>query len=421
MPEQLQVLLYGVPVGLLERRSRNEGPTLQYDADYVGHGHVALSAFLPLRHDPYPERHVAPFLLGLLPENRDARSVWAGRLGTSSDDVFGMLSEMGWDCPGAVQFCRPEDLDTLRVRTSTYKPLEDAAIAERLRRLSDHPGSWTMPEEHWSLGGQQEKFALALIDGAWNEAHDAAATTHIFKPGITRLHHQALVEHATMAAAAAVGVDVATTEFLCFEDQWAIVVERFDRSVDEDGGIVRFHQEDFCQALGRTPDRKYESNGGPTLDDMVRVVNRQSTAKGNDLQALADFLVINVVAGAPDGHSKNISMLHVPQGSWIAPLYDLASAMVYDRDVVDRTVALAVGSERQVARIRRNQWEKAARKLGVDKDLLMSRVAAAAEGFPTAFVEALAKLEDAPGAAELSERAERSLGSHCQDILVRLS
>lgn len=420
MAERLQVLLYGQPVGFLERTSPAHGPTFTYDVDYVRRGEVALSAYLPLQRDSFSAQRVAPFLLGLLPESRDARSVWAGRLGTDSDDVFGMLSEMGWDCPGAVQFCRPREVDTLMARTSTYRPLAEVDIAERLRRLSDNPGSWTTPEEHWSLGGQQEKFALALIDGGWNEAHDAAATTHIFKPGIKRLRHQALVEHATMAASAAVGMDVATTEFACFEDQWAIVVERFDRTVDADDHIVRFHQEDFCQALGRTPDRKYESNGGPTLDDMVRVVNRQSTSRADDLQALADFLIINVVAGAPDGHSKNISMLHLPGASWIAPLYDLASAMVYDREDVDRTVALAVGSERQVARIRGKQWGKAARKLRLDTDLLMARVAAAAEGFPAAFQNALTTLKDAPGVAEVSERAERSLGPHCQNILAGL-
>ena len=51
-------------------------------------------------------------------------------------------------------------------------------------------------DEHWSLAGQQEKFALAQLfarDGramGWAEAKGSAATTHILKPGIGRLHHQ---------------------------------------------------------------------------------------------------------------------------------------------------------------------------------------------------------------------------------------
>jgi serine/threonine-protein kinase HipA len=66
-----------------------------------------------------------------------------------------------------------------------------------------------MTQEHWSLGGQQDKFALALIDGHWHEARGSAATTHIFKPGISHLSSQAMVEHATMSAARALGVDAA--------------------------------------------------------------------------------------------------------------------------------------------------------------------------------------------------------------------
>ena len=87
-----------------------------------------------------------------------------------------------------------------------YHPVSDADIAERLFRLHTQPASWTMPDEHWSLGGQQEKIALAHLDGNWFEAHGSAATTHILKPGIKVLLHQALVEHVTMRAAARAGV-----------------------------------------------------------------------------------------------------------------------------------------------------------------------------------------------------------------------
>lgn len=77
------------------------------------------------------------------------------------------------------------------------------------------------------------------------------------------------------------------------------------------GGIGRLHQEDFCQALGRMPSAKYEQRGGPTLGDMVRVIRQESTRQESDILALADFLIINVVAGAPDGHSKKITILRV--------------------------------------------------------------------------------------------------------------
>lgn len=420
MAEELLVLLYGDVVGVLRRDDAGQDPSFTYLPEYVRDGSVALSARLAIAKTPYQPERVAPFLAGLLPENRDTREQWARRLGTVEDDMFAMLSSMGWDCPGAVQFCLPEDQERLSERESSYEPLDEAAIAQRLRNLAENPASWTMPHEHWSLGGQQEKFALASLPSGWHEARGGAATTHIVKPGIKALHHQALVEHVTMAAAAMLDIDIAATRLMRFEDQWAIVVDRFDRLSGDQGTVLRLHQEDFCQALGRLPDRKYESRGGPTLADLVRTVGQQSSNRDDDILALADFLIINVIAGAPDGHSKNISMLRTPGLNWIAPLYDLATGLVYDTDRVERSVAVSVGGERQLARIYAKQWSKAAKVLGLPEEAVRARVAQLAAGFTDAYQAALTAVGDAPGADEVAERSLPVLKAHCEQILDRL-
>jgi serine/threonine-protein kinase HipA len=415
------VVLYGEVTGHLERVDESDDPSFTYDRAYVDDGAVALSARMPLQTETFPPERVAPYLQGLIPENSETRDLWARRLNTLPDDAFGMLAAMGWDCPGAVQFCRPEEIGSLSDRASSYKPLSEADIAARLRLLTDEPASWTMPDEHWSLGGQQEKFALAWRDDSWHEAHGAAATTHILKPGIRRLHHQALIEHVTMAAAASVGVDVATTRLMQFEDQWAIVIDRFDRQLSElDGAIHRFHQEDMCQALGRLPQNKYESRGGPSLANMMRVVRQQSTGLGDDRLALADFLIINLVAGAPDGHSKNVSMLRTPERTWIAPLYDLATGLVYDTADVDRSVALSIGGERRVSRIGPRQWARAARTLGLPYEALCARAAQLTSDYPAAFAEALTSVVEAPGADEVADRTVHVLKDHAKRILAGL-
>ncbi|MBM6403173.1 HipA domain-containing protein [Phycicoccus sp. CSK15P-2] len=419
MADDLLVLLYGQVVARLQQQP-HQSPTLQYLPDYVRQGSVALSARLPLQGEAYAPERALPFLAGLLPESRGARERWARQLGTDEDDIFAVLAEMGWDCPGAVQFCRPDQLDLLTGRDTRYERLTDADIEERLTHLAEDPVSWTMPDEHWSLGGQQEKFALARIDDAWHSAHGAGATTHIVKPGIRDLHQQALVEHATMAAARMLGVDVAPTHYQRFGDRWAIVIERFDRAVAADGSIVRIHQEDFCQALGRMPERKYEDKGGPTLEDMVRTVRQQSSQVGDDLLALADFLVINVVSGAPDGHSKNLSILRGPHGNLIAPLYDLATALVYDTGRVERKVALSVGGQRLFTRIYAKQWGRAARILALPADLLRARVHQLASGFPAAYDRALHDLGDAPGVDEVRDRSVGEVSAHCDRIIARL-
>ena len=145
------------------------------------------------------------------------------------------------------------------------------------------------------------------------------------------------------------------------------------------------------------------------------------TTVPDSLRALADFVAINVVAGAPDGHSKNISVLLNPNGERsIAPLYDLATGLAYDQDNVDRSVALSVGGERHVSRIRAAQWKKAAAVMGLSGDEVVDRVAYLAAGFAGAFRGAVDEVADVPGAQELADRALSEVEKHCQVVLDNL-
>ena len=58
------------------------------------------------------------------------------------------------------------------------------------------------------------------------------------------------------------GLITARSQVLRFEDEIAIVVERYDRRWTGTG-FLRGHQEDICQALGLAPSLKYENEGGP--------------------------------------------------------------------------------------------------------------------------------------------------------------
>ena len=419
--EQLLVLLNGQVVGTLQRDRGHIEPSFAYTSDYVREGTVALSTRLPIQSAVFPPSRVMPFLLGLIPENAAVRERWARRLQVSPDDAFGMLATMGWDCPGAVQFCRPQEMERLAERSGEFVSIDTLAIADRIRSFDRQAAAWTMPEEHWSLGGQQEKFALARIDGNWLEAHGSAATTHIIKPGIASLMHQALVEHLTMRAAAMVSIEVASTEYLQFDDDtWALVVERFDRFIDADRTIHRIHQEDFCQAIGRTPDHKYEERSGPTAGDMAKVIQRESSDLISDRFALADFMIINLIAGAPDGHSKNIALLRMRGGATVAPLFDLATGLAYDSDVVDRKAALAIGGERWASRVYAKQWDKAAATLSIDPDAMRHRVADLAQRFPEAFESAITEANGVAGVDDIAERTIPRLDAHCAVILDHL-
>lgn len=166
------------------------------------------------------------------------------------------------------------------------------------------------------------------------------------------------------------------------------------------------------------PAAKYESRGGPTLADMMRVVSRESTELLDDRLALADFLIINLVAAAPDGHSKNISLLRAAGFTAVAPLYDLATGLAYDARTVDRAVALFVGGERLTSRIHRRQWEKAAATLGLPADEVIARVAFLAGSFPDGFRASAKELpNDVPGLDEVLARTLPALEAHAERVL----
>lgn len=415
MSSPLIVVLYGHVVGQLERGP--QGPIFSYGQDP---GRAPLSVNLPLNPGrSFTSRKVSPFLDGLLPEDANARRRAAAELGVA-DTPLELLSVLGWDCPGAVQITAETNLAQLLAREGSLVPLTEQDIAARLDRLQEPSASWTEPGEHWSLAGQQSKFALARTSSGWAEANGSEPTTHIVKPGIGRLAHQALVEHATMQAAAALGVDVARTEYTEFNGRPAIVIERFDRIRQRDGKVARIHQEDMCQATGRMPDRKYEEAGGLNVREMAAILRSNARDTGPEITKLADFLLINYAAEAPDGHSKNVSIRILPNGNvTMAPLYDLASALPYEAKSMDRNLALSIGGRRRINDIHSKQWTRAAQDLGLPEAQLRDRARYLVSSFPDAFRDALFAT-GAPEAEEVWARACTRAATHVERCLQRL-
>lgn len=244
----------------------------------------------------------------------------------SPNNPFALLSVIGLDCPGAVQF-RPHGIDALREEKLVL--VTDTEIAYRLHRGRAGGFGWTLDNEHWSLGGQQNKFALRRANGRWHSCEGSAATTHIFKNGVKGLAHQALNEYVCMKVAARLGIPVANVEYLEFSGdegpEPVIVIERYDRLVKEDR-VARLHQEDLCQALSCLPENKYTMYGGPGCAEVLRLLTSTGrTAQINAVHFL-QMLFFNYLMAATDAHAKNYSIMLSLEGEHeLAPMYDAAS------------------------------------------------------------------------------------------------
>ena len=361
---QLDVLIAGRPAGILTQDDSG-ALSFQYHRKYRG---VPLSSAMPLSTATYRDKIVAPYLWGLLPEDPAARRKVASDAGISPNTPFALLGVIGLDCPGAVQFCQRES-DASRKERLT--PISDLEIARRLAQSRADGHGWVTENEHWSLGGQQSKFALRLKEGRWYSCEGSAATTHIFKSGVNGLTHQALNEYVCMRLATELGIPTARAEYREFEGEPAIIVERYDRRSDH-GFVKRLHQEDLCQALSCLPANKYTSDGGPSCADVLELlISTGPTARENAARFL-QMLLFNYLVAATDAHAKNYSILLDANGAHrLAPMYDVASIAPYTEPASwsrnRPKLAMSIGGENRTGCVSLDHIRKMVSRCGLDR------------------------------------------------------
>ncbi len=386
-----------------------------YSADYKG---PRLSVSMPISTTTIEDEIVRPWLMGLVPEDETVLAELSKDRGVTVRNPFSVLSEIGEDCQGAVQFFKNP---AQSIPSETVVPLTESEVADRLRRsLASRPSFWA-PSERWSLGGNQSKLAFRRIAGGWASCKGSAATTHILKPGVEGLSLQALDEHMCMRIAEAAGLSVAHSEYMEFEDIPTIVVERYDRVVTAEQ-VTRVHQEDFCQALGVDPSHKYASDGGPSANDCIDLL-RKSTVE-DDVTRFVQALFYNYLICGTDAHAKNYSLLHATATDvTLAPLYDVASFLPYwENRRRTPKLAMSIGGENRFGRVGVSAIRRFAEQNGLSSDtciLLMkdlaSRVAEAA-----AIVSESVRA-GIPESASLCDTLEAGITESCETTVYRLS
>ena len=347
---ELFCIIEGVPAGLLWQDAAGL-IFFRYADGYQG---IPLSLSMPITNRTYGQKVVSPYLFGLLPDREEQRRAMAQEYGGRPNNAVALLAHIGMDCPGAVQFCHADEgsLTNVLTRPGSYERLAEHEMALRLKELRlSADDSWLAEGEHWSLGGNQGKLALALRDGAWCSCQGAAATTHIFKNGVVGYRLQALNEYVCMRTATECCIDAAHVSYDHFEDEPALIVERYDRK-EEDGIVARYHYEDLCQSLSVMPSMKYTADGGPTTYDVLRLLASTGADAARNLVAFTRQLFFNCLIGAPDAHAKNYSLRLGPQGSaTLAPMYDVASALAYEGMARTGRLAMAIGGENRFGRV----------------------------------------------------------------------
>lgn len=391
----------------MARRSKSQTLALWANGTYVGRWTVTARGDMELQYDPAwrastmgrPLSLSLPFGLGdeplkgpavehyfdnLLPDSPAIRKRVAERFRTGSVESFDLLSAIGRDCVGALQFLPEGAVPEGHDRVEGVE-VGEAAIERHLLEVvtPDRFGAARDPDDDFriSLAGAQEKDAFLRWNGRWMKPRGATPTTHIFKlplglVGGRQADFSTSVDNEWLCLKllAAYGLPVPKAEIASFGQQRVLVVERFDRVVSSDGQrLLRLVQEDFCQATGTSPLVKYEAEGGPGLGVLFNLL-QQSVEAERDLRTLMASQVLFWMLRAPDGHAKNFSIHLLPGGRYrLTPLYDVMSAYPVMGDGPNqwspREVKLAMalmGKNRhyEVERIQRRHFNSTAKRFG---------------------------------------------------------
>lgn len=385
MTGELVALLDGKEVGRVHRDARGRLAFVYSDEWRKAADAYPLSLSMPLGAREHGRSVIEAFLWGLLPDNERVLDRWAAKFQVSARNVFALISQVGEDCAGAVQFVTPDRLSAMRSgKEDKVEWLDESDVAKRLQALRADHAAWRLPRDtgQFSLAGAQPKTALLLQNERWGIPSGRLPTTHILKPPTGHFDGHAENEHICLMLARSFGMPTAQTKVMRFKDEIAIVIERYDRQ-RKGNDIVRIHQEDICQTRGIMPTKKYQTEGGPSAFDIIELLRTYSTDRQDDLDTFVAALGFNWLIAGTDAHAKNFSLLLGGRRVRLAPLYDVASTLPYDEfDLRKVKLAMKIGGEYKLSLIGLRQWQKFAREVRVEADKLVELLASMAKQLP---------------------------------------
>lgn len=371
MTRTLLVLWDGVVLGSLQVNEHGQMRFTYAAAWLADASRPAISFSLPKQEQPFKQRQCRPFFAGLLPEESQ-REVIAGALGISKGNDFAFLEALGGDVAGALSLWPEGDVPPTPAPTGTPHPLTDDELLELLDTLPKRPLLAGREGLRLSLAGAQTKLPVVLSDDRVALPAPGQPTTHILKPAITRFPHTTENEALVMTLASAVGLPVAPVAARTVGGRSYLLVTRYDRRFDANGRALRLHQEDFCQALGIPPERKYAAEGGPTFKTGFDLLRRATTRPAGAVLAFLDAAVFNLIVGNADAHGKNFSLLYQRAAVSLAPFYDLLSTVAYPD--LSPNLAMKIAKRATLEEIESTTWTAFAEDIGLPASFVRRRV-----------------------------------------------
>jgi len=371
----------------------------QYGAEWQQNpDRFPISISLPLdgNFDVHASHH---FFVNLLPEATIRQQICQS-LQISQGNDFGLLKAIGGDCAGA--------LAILPLVTSVQPEQRYEAVSER--QLADWsvgtPNAFSavtgQDEVRLSLAGAQDKLPVHVQDDKILIPLGNTPSTSLLKFASPIYSHLPENETFVTMLAKAVGLPAVDIQLRQTDRSAIAVIARYDR-VLEDGCYRRLHQEDFCQALGISPARKYEKEGGPGLRQCAEIIRRHTSFPLLELQKLMNWTLFNLLAGNADAHGKNLSLLYADRRSLqLAPFYDLVCTRNYKN--ISRHLAMSLGGVTDPDQIGAKQLHAMADDLGVRAAVVLNAATGLSEQLLQTIPDVVNRFEDSFGPSPILER-----------------
>jgi serine/threonine-protein kinase HipA len=350
----------------------SSGPSFTYASGWIGlRGAFAISITMPLKSERFAPDIFLPWAANLLPESEQLRTL-GQLLGMARSDVIGLLSAIGGDTAGALSFGQAG-----RASSVQWRPVGKPEELERM--IEDLPNKPFLVGEEgvsMSLAGVQSKIAVAVGDDCRIcVPMNGSPSTHILKPDSPRLPGSVQNEAFCLTLAKRMRIPTPKVTTGRAGKRTYLLVKRYDRT-EVGGRCRRLHQEDYCQALGKPPSAKYESNQtgirGPTLKDMFDITRRHMPPI--EIVRLLDMVILNMLACNSDAHGKNYSIMVRASNASLAPMYDIMCGEVWEN--VTKNLAQKIAGISRADHLNRTHWQQFARECGLNPKQVIDRVAA---------------------------------------------
>ena len=417
MIKQLHVYLFDHNVGIL---TQDHGKlSFTYNEQWLGSSSPQpLSGSLPLQTKAFEDSDCRPFFAGLLPEG-ELRRLLARQFQLSDGNSFGLLNEIGGECAGAVTFLEPGQTP----REEAANTVQWLNEEELIRILNDLPRRPMLAGDdglRLSLAGAQDKLPVVVDEERIGLAMNGTPSTHILKSAIATLDDSVVNEHFCLELAAALKLNTAHSLIRTAGEHRFLLVERYDRTRSNHGHSKRVHQEDFCQALGRASETKYQHEGGPDLNNCFELIRSETRPSAPSVLKFLDAIIFNALVGNHDAHAKNFSLLYGSNGTAMAPLYDIVSTAVYP-DLTAK-MAMKIASQYTFKGVMPRHWEQLASSNGLAKPQVLKRLSALATQLPKVATKLYTQPTDFDFQKHpVAERIVELINSRCTMTLRRLA